>query len=280
MSEKRLPSLDSFDEWRRPYVAGLRSDDPAVRADALEEIAIAVDAAIARELLGLARDPERGEEERGRAVTALGPALEQCYLEEAPDGSLEPPPPGTEEWWGEPPFSSTEYGEVLEELRRLHEDDSLPKLVRRRAFEAAVRAPRDWQRKAVLSAWRSDDPEWRLTAVFAMGYLHGFEDEIREAFEGDDPALRREAMLTAGHGPSGEILADELLPVAADPEAPQQDRLIAIDRVAELHPDGAFEILDELTADLDAVVADAAEEALEEVTFWLGLDEFLDSGDR
>lgn len=267
------PSLDSFTESNREYVAALRSDDPAVREHALDEVAPMVDDQLARELLRFARDGELGGEERGRALIMLGPALEECSLEEAPDGSLEAPPAGTEGWW-ELPLSSAGYRQVTEDLRRIYHDASLPKLVRRRALEAAVRAPRDWHREAAATAWRSGDAEWRVTAVFAMGFLEGFEDEIGEAFEGEDAGIRREAMLAAGRGPGAEVLADDLLKVAADTGAPRDDRLAAIEALAEGQPDGAFEVLDELTGDPDREVAEAAEAALEEVSLWGDLDDF------
>lgn len=268
---KDAPSLDSFSTSNREYVAALRSDDPAVREHALDEISPMVDDQLAQELLRFARNGTLDEEERGRALIVLGPALEECSLEEAPDGTLEAPPPGTESWW-ELPLSSAGYRGVTDELRRIYHDGSLPKLVRRQALEAAVRAPRDWHREAAATAWRSEDPEWRLTAVFAMGHLEGFEDELREAYAGEDSVVRREAMLAAGRGSGGEALTREILRVAADRKAPRDERLAAIEALAERQPDGAFEVLDELTADPDPEVAEAAKEALEEVSLWSRLD--------
>lgn len=275
---KSAPSLDSFTETNREYVAALRSDDPEVREHALEEVSPVVDDALARELLRFARNGDLEEEERGLALIVLGPALEECSLEEAPDGTLEAPPPGTESWW-ELPLSSAGYREVTEELRRIYHDGSLPKLVRRRALEAAVRAPRDWHREAAATAWGSDDPEWRVTAVFAMGHLEGFEDELQEAYEVGESPLRQEAMLAVGRGPGGEVLTREILRVAADPKAPRDERLAAIEALAERQPDGAFEVLDELTADRDPEIAEAAEGALEEVSLWSDLEDLEDFGD-
>lgn len=269
---RAVPALDSFTEENREYAAALRSDDPAVREHAMDEIAPMVDDELARELLRFARDPAREDEERGRALIVLGPALEECHDEEAPDGTLETAPPGTEEWW-DVPLSSAGYREVTEELRRIYLDGAMPKLVRRRALEAAVRAPREWQREAAATAWRSDDPEWRLTAVFAMGHLPGFEDEIGDAFQGEDAVVRREAMLAAGRSAAGEALGDSIQDVAADRKAGRDDRLAAIEALAELQPDGAFEVLDELRDDPDPEIAAAAEEALEELSMWSDLED-------
>lgn len=277
---KDAPSLDSFTEENREYVAALRSGDPEVRAHALEEIAPIVDDALARELLRFARDPARSDEERGQALIVLGPALEECHDEEAPDGTLEAAPPGGEGWW-DLPLSDAGYREVTEELRRIYLDGSAPKLVRRRALEAAVRAPRDWHREAAATAWRSGDPEWRLTAVFAMGHLPGFEGEIDEAFRGEDPVVRQEAMLAAGRSSAGEALGGSILDVAADRKASRDERLTAIEALAELQPDGAFEVLDELRDDPDPELAAAAEEALEELNLWSDLDDLggLEAGE-
>jgi hypothetical protein len=277
---KDAPSLESFIESNREYVAALRSDDPEVREHALEEIAPIVDDALARELLRFARDPARSDEERGRALIVLGPALEECYDEEAPDGTFDAAPPGGEGWW-ELPLSSAGYRELTEELRRIYLDGAVPKLVRRRALEAAVRAPRDWQREAAATAWRSGDPEWRVTAVFAMGHLPGFEGEIDEAFRGEDPVVRQEAMLAAGRSSAGEALGGSILDVAADRKAPRDERLTAIEALGELQPDGAFEVLDELRDDPDPEIAAAAEEALEDLSGWPDVGDLddLDGGD-
>ena len=271
---KDAPPLESFEEASRQFVAALRSDDPAVREVALGEIPPMVDDEVARELFRFARDPERGEEERGEALIALGPALAECHDEEAPDGTLEAPPPGTEDWW-ELPLSSAGYREVHDELRRIYHDGSLPKLVRRRALEAAVRAPRDWHREAAATAWGSGDPDWRVTAVFAMGHLSGFQDEIIEAFRKGEPPVREEAVRAAGRSATGEVLADDLRALAADPSADRDLRLAAIEALGELRPEGSSEVLEELQDDRNREIRAAAREALEEVDFW----EDLEAGD-
>lgn len=279
---KDAPPLESFEEATREFVAALRSDDPEVRRYALGEVAPVVDDAVARELFRFARDPERGEEERGEALIALGPALAECCDEEAADGSLEPQPAGTEGWW-ELPLSSAGYREVHDELRRIYHDGSLPKLVRRRALEAAVRAPRDWHREAAATAWGSGDPEWRVTAVFAMGHLPGFQDEIIEAFRKGEPPVREEAIRAAGRSATGEVLADDLMALAADRTAHRDLRLAAIEALSELQPEGASEVLEQLQDDRDREIRGAAREALEEVESWeeieAGVFEADDFGD-
>lgn len=270
---KDAPPLESFEEATRQFVAALRSDDPAVRYVALGEVPPMVDDEVARELFRFARDPERDEKERGEALIALGPALAECHDEEAPDGTLEAPSPGTEGW--ELPLSSAGYREVHDELRRIYHDGSVPKLVRRRALEAAVRAPRDWHREAAATAWGSGDPDWRVTAVFAMGHLPGFQDEIIEAFRNGEPPVREEAIRAAGRSATGEVLAEDLMALAADRSAHRDLRLAAIEALGELQPEGASDVLEELQDDPDREIARAALEALEEVDLW----ENLEAGD-
>lgn len=279
MTSDPRPPLDAFDEADREIVAALRSADPEVRAVAFDDVSDVVNDDLAHELLRFARDPDNDDEERGAALIALGPSLETCSYDEREDGSLPEPTPG--EPWLELPLSPDVYREVTEELRRLYHDGGLPKLVRRRALEAAVRAPRDWHAEAAAAAWRADDPEWRLTAVFAMGLLRGFGEEITEAFGSDDQLLRGEAIRAAGHA-GVEALGPRILALAADETTATDERLVAIDALAELAPGGAVELLEELTDDDDPTIAETADAALEDLLLLsdLGTGEDADFDDE
>ena len=276
MTDEPRPPVESFHEANREVVRALRSPEGKVRDLAIAEASPIVDDELARELLRFARDPDHGEVERGDALIALGPALEICSYDEADDGSLPDPAPEQEDWW-DLPLSSAAYREVTEALRRLYLDASMPKLVRRRALEAAVRAPRDWQRDAAGSAWRSADPEWRLTAVFAMGHLPGFAAEIERALDDEELPIAREALLAAGRA-GVEDLGERLMEVAADRHAERELRLAAIEGLGELGPEEAVEVLEGLTLDSDREIAEAAEEALEELQLLSGVGEDLDPG--
>ncbi len=274
MTNEATPPIEAFDEANRELVRALRSADREIRSFALAEASPMVDDELARELLRFARDPERSEQERGDALIALGPALELCSYEEADDGSLPAPLPGEEDWW-DLPLSSAAYREAGDALRRIYLDAAQPKLVRRRALEAAVRAPRDWQRDAAGSAWRSADPEWRLTAVFIMGHLQGFAAEIEEALNSDDLPVVREALLAIGRA-GIEELADRLVTTAEDPAAARELRLAAIEALGELGPEDADNLLAMLSQSDDKELAAAAEDAFEELELMRGYDEDLD----
>ncbi|MGD2114718.1 MAG: HEAT repeat domain-containing protein [Acidobacteriota bacterium] len=287
MTSRPPPPLDSFDETTRPLVQALRSDDPDLRATALAEIADVVNDPLARELLRFAREPHPGRsddvEERGHALIALGPTLQICWEDEDDDGTLPAPPPDAtlfEEAFFTHPLSTAVYEQVRNELRHIYHDADLPKLLRRRALEAAVRAPRDWQRDAAGAAWRSDDPEWRITAIFTMGFLGGlpeddFDDEIAEAFGSDDPLVRRQAILAAGRA-GVERLAGPVMDLAGDRHADREDRLAAIEALGEWMLSDAAELLQDLLGDPDAEIAEAAEWALDEATLLSELDDELD----
>ena len=73
------------------------------------------------------------------------------------------------------PISEKTFRKIKQSLRKVYLDPGVPKLVRRRILEAAVRAPEEWHAAAIRTAYASDDPEWKLTAVFCMRYVRGFD---------------------------------------------------------------------------------------------------------
>jgi hypothetical protein len=83
-------------------------------------------------------------------------------------------------------------------LQKLYFDNGIPKEVRRRILEASVRAPESWHQNAIQAAYSSGDKDWMLTAVFAMGRVRGFDDQILEALKSADPEIHYEAVEAAG----------------------------------------------------------------------------------
>ena len=77
-------------------------------------------------------------------------------------------------------------------------DASVPEDVRRRILEASVRAPQDWHQDAIRAAYASDDDAWRLTAVFCMRFVRGFDEQILEALDSENPDIHYEAVCAAG----------------------------------------------------------------------------------
>jgi HEAT repeat protein len=267
-----LRPVASFSEENREVVAVLRGDDDDSRLDELYALG-EVDDELADELLRLlASDvPERV---RGAAAIALGPSLETCDNELDDDGRLEVGPLSTS------PLSQAGYDRVVRGLQRAYQDPALPALVRRRALEAAVRSPQEWQEGAVRAAWAGSDPAWRLTAVFCMGYLYrtDFAAEIAAAFRSPAEEMRREAMLAAGRRCLEELLPEVTL-IARDPKAPEDLRYAAVEAIGELGGEEDVELLEELTKTANQELVDVAWEALEALQMKLELEDLDDEAD-
>jgi hypothetical protein len=140
-------------------------------------------------------------------------------------------------------------------------DASAPKEVRRRALEGSVRAPQTWHREAIEAAFASDDDAWKLTAVFCMRFVKGFDDQILDALNSTDSGIHYEAVVAAG---SWEV--DAAWPLIADLLASESTGksllLAAIEAAPTIRPDDAAEILGDLLDADDGDVVAAVEEAL------------------
>ncbi len=267
-----MRNLEAFSEDNRHLVANLREPDERVRFATLADISDEVDDEIAGEMERLLREDE-SDDVRARAAIAFGPTLELCSYELDDEGRL--PPPGG---YDDAPLTQEAYDRLTETLRRVFMDGANPELVRRRVLEGAVRSPQPWHEKAAAAAFRSDEEPWRITAVFCMGYLGGFDDEIATAFESGSELVRFEAIRAAGNR-GIKRLAGRLLALAEDPAADLDERLAAIEALPNMEHPGTFELMDELCADPDEGIARAAEEALEEVSMLAMAEEMLGDDD-
>ena len=159
------------------------------------------------------------------------------------------------------PISELTFHRIQETLRARYRQADLPKLVRRRILEASVRAPRDWHRDAIRAAYADADREWRLTAVFAMGYVRGFDPQIVAALEDADAEIFYEAV-----GAAGNWGVDAAWPYVANLlTSADTDKLLllaAIEAAASIRPKEAQPILLDLSDSADPEVAAAVSEAL------------------
>ncbi len=226
--------------------------DPTERALAAEmagSLAVLNDD-LARALLTVLRSAAESEELRSCAAIALGPILEDLDLGLYEDG-LEPAPVAPET-----------AREIQTTLHHLHQDPQVPKEVRRRALEGSIRAPEDWHPEAVRTAWQGDDPDWRLTAVFCMAYLPGFEEEILESLESEDLRLRFEAVRAAGERGLGEAWP-HVRAILSDPD-PDLDLLFAaIEAAPGVRAEEAEGVLSHLLESDDEELVEATHAAIE-----------------
>jgi hypothetical protein len=228
---------DHADESERLLAAELAGDFTVIN----EEL---VDA-----LLSIVLRGDETEELRCQAVLSLGPVLEYAYT----DGFDDPE---------EVPISEETFRRLQKSLRKLYLDTDIAKNVRRRILEASVRAPQDWHRDAVRAAYSLDDELWRLTAVFCMRFIRGFDRQIMEALESENPEIHYQAVCAAGVW-GLEAAWSHVSGLLASEDTDKPLLLAAIEAVASIRPQEAAEILTDF---VDSEDEDIAEETLEALT--------------
>jgi hypothetical protein len=256
----------------RRLLAAITDTDEEVRAEAIHELTHRMDDEVARAFLDVASS-DADEQVRADAIVGLGPIIEEAgidYFDEDDDDFELDPELG-------PPISREMFETIVREIRGLYEDEARPKLVRRRAFEVLVRDPQPWMSGEIRKRFASDDPEWKLTATFGMGYVEGFDKEIAAAVNAGEGRLLFEAVRAAG---SMEVAgaAKRIRELVASGTTDRDLRLVAIDALPLVDRD-SFDILEGLTRSDDEDVAAAAEAALDELTLADSLDDENDDED-
>ena len=254
----KLATLAAIPPWEWPVgtdekLLEVLQDDKATEADRLlaaelaGEISVTSDALVGA-LLSTLGSPARSDEVRAKAAISLGPVLEEADIE-AFEGD------------GDPPISEATFNRARESLRALYLDEGLATEVRRRILEASVRAPQDWHAEAIRAAYASGDDDWKLTAVFCMRFVAGFDEAILEALDNADLEVRREAVLAAG---AQEVKGawERIAGLLTSAETEKELLLAAIEAVAALRPRQARKMLEELRTSDDEEIVDAVEEAL------------------
>lgn len=212
-------------------------------------------------LLSVIQGDDESAELRGRAAISLGPVLEHADI----DGFDDP---------DDVPISEDTFRKIQETLRRRYLDSAVPGNVRRRILEASVRAPQDWHQDVIRAAYAGDDEDWRLTAVFSMRWVRGFDNQILEALESNNRDIHYQAVCAAGSWG-----VDAAWPhVSRLVSAPGTDKpllLAAIDAIAGIRPQEADMLLGNLIDSGDEEIVEAAQEAMAMAAALAG-DEFED----
>jgi len=188
-------TLNDIPPWEWPEgvgeaFLGILGDDQADESDRLLTAELAggftvINDELAEALLTIVRSGGETDELRGMASISLGPALEHAStmgFEDADDMLL----------------SEEVFLEIQQSLQELFLKADVPEGVRRRILETSVGAPQDWHRDAIREAYSSDDEAWRLTAVFCMQFVRGFDDQILEALDSDAADIHYQAVCAAG----------------------------------------------------------------------------------
>jgi hypothetical protein len=228
-------------------------DDQADESERLLAAELAGDATVindelADELLGIVSDDNESAGLRARAAISLGPALEYVFI----DGFEDPE---------EVPISENKFHEIQETLCKLYLDTDVPKEVRRRILEASVRAPQNWHPDAIREAYASADESWRLTAVFCMRFVRGFDEQILETLETGNQDIHYEAVCAAGNW-EVDAAWSHISSLITTEDTDKYLLMAAIEAVASIRPQEAAEILIDLTQSEDEDIAEAASEAM------------------
>ena len=264
-----LRTLKDTPPWDWPKGTGktlldiLRDDRPS-ESDLLLATELAgdftvINAELVDALLSILRSGDKPETVRGTAAISLGPVLEHADTQGFEDAD-------------DLPITERTFHRIQESLRKLYMDATVPQEVRRRILEASVRAPQDWHPDAVRAAYGSDDEVWRLTAVFCMRFVRGFDEQIVEALDSTNPDIHYEAVLAAGNW---EVVAawPHVAALVTSEETEKPLLLAAIDAVASIRPQEARELLDGLADSDDEDIVAAVHEAMAMAAGLSGQDE-------
>ncbi len=215
-------------------------------------------------LLSILQSGAESDELRSKAAISLGPVLEHADI----DGFEDP---------DDVPISMGTFRRIQDSLRKLYFDADVPTTVRREILEASVRAPQGWHQDAIRAAYCSDDEDWKLTAVFSMRWVRGFDDQILEALGSGNQDIHYQAVCAAGNW-EVDAAWSHVTRLLRAPETDKPLLLAAIDAVASIRPQEAGVILVDLTDSDDEDIVEAAYEAMAMAEGPLG-DEFDEEDD-
>ena len=228
-------------------------DDRAKETDRLLATEMAGDVTVINDalvgaLLSILHNRDASEKLRGKAAISLGPVLELADMDGFEDLS-------------DMPITERTFRRIQTSLHKLYTDAGVPRAVRRRIVEASVRAPQDWHRGAIRAAYASNDQDWKLTAVFSMRWIRGFDAQIREALDSEKEEICYEAVCAAGNW-AVDAAWSHVTALVTSKNTDKALRLAAIDAVASVRPQEAGMILVDLTDADDEDIVGAAYEAM------------------
>ena len=190
---------------------------------------VVVDKTLVEALLEIIADPEERERFRSACTMALGPVLELLDMGDLDDDE-------------ELRRCASQIPEILQPL---HFDPNAPNILRRRALETSVRYEQDWHSKAIINAFGSDKADWQRTAVFAMRFVPGFDDQILEALGSEDEDTEFQAVCAADVWQI-DTAWNHVVNLACGAETEKFLRMAALDAMASIRLTEAVRILMEM----------------------------------
>lgn len=253
-----IKTLKDIPPWQWPEKAGnmfldVLHDDQARGSDRLLAAELAGDSTVINDdladaLLSILSNPREPDGIRGQAAISLGPALEYADM----DGFEDP---------DDVPITEPMFRKIQGTLHKLYMDTQTPKEVRRPVLEASVRAPEKWHKNAVDAAYGSEDEDWKLTAVFCMQFIRGFDKQILESLKSQNPVIHYHAVCAAGNW-GIDAAWPHIAALVTSEETEKELLLAAIEAAVFILPDKASEILSPLLESDDEDIVDAVFEAL------------------
>jgi hypothetical protein len=253
-----LRRLNATPSWRWPKDVGdmifsVLADHNALFSERILAAKLASDYtvlsdAVAQALLDIAKDPKASISLRCQAVESIGSALEGFDIY-------------SDDGFDEAPISEETFNFLQKFLRKLYLDGNVPEKLRRRIMEASVHAPQGWHQNAVRAAYFCRDPEWKLTSVFCMSYIKGFDDLIVESLD-----TKNQNMLYYAVRAAGNWAIDRAWPYMAalvrSKKTSKPILLATIDAVVYIRPPLTSKILRSLIFSKDQEIVEAANKAL------------------
>jgi len=244
--------------WDWPADAGktfgrILADQRASESDRLVAAELAGDFTVinndlADMLLTIVGDADEPERLRARAAISLGPVLEQADIDGFDDSD-------------DVPITEATFHNIQDSLEKVYRDKSTPKEVRRRILEASVRAPQTWHQDAIRHAYSSGNKEWVLTAVFSMRWVRGFDDQILEALNSENPEINYQAVIAAGNWELDRAWP-HIVELVNDADSSKPLLLAAIGALSSIRPAEAPDILEDLAESDDEEIVEAVSEAM------------------
>lgn len=244
-------TLVSFDDLSK---FALTDPNPRVREVALRLLWESQEVGLVAKMLQMVEN-DPAEKVRGAAATALGQFIYLGELEEIPEAVLR---------------------RIEKRLLEIAASASEPKLVRRRALEALGFSSRPELKPLILAAYNNNDPEWLVSALFAMGRSANatWIPSVMDMLDSDNEEVLFEAVRAAGELEAPAARRPLLKMVKSQPEG-SEIRMAAIWSLSKIGGEKVRDTLEKaLEESKDDDEIEMLEDALENLQFTEGFNQF------